>query len=292
LTDIAQVPHMPTRHEQRGRLEPAEFVRVDQCEQGVQHLRARDDHHQASLRACERGTKSGLRLACRASAHATIDFERTNGRAAAGERCSQQVTPACALDQQHALARHVLQRRQREQSLGVGRLGSRYDRDAALLQRALRRTTDRRRRTEDEIVRIAYLSGTPTHKRDVAEAEAAIEWALETYPQVRLVTVGHIDVARRFERFEGRLEHLGAASGAGERLGHRLAVRGRLLLDLGKLLLGGLALLHLEVEPTAECRSEQDHLDDEQGEYLLESGHEPPPTMKARCWPMPAPSRR
>src|SRR5581483_11415045 len=71
-----------------------------------------------------------------------------------------------------------------------------------------RRTSERRRRRDVEPVRVAYLSGTPTHKRDFAVAESAIEWALETFPEMRLVTVGHIEVARRFERFADRLEHL------------------------------------------------------------------------------------
>lgn len=59
-----------------------------------------------------------------------------------------------------------------------------------------------------QTVTLGYLSGTPTHRKDFAVAEDAIEWALDTYPAARLLTVGHIDVSERFGRFGERFEHL------------------------------------------------------------------------------------
>ncbi|MBY0273695.1 glycosyltransferase [Candidatus Binatia bacterium] len=57
-------------------------------------------------------------------------------------------------------------------------------------------------------VTFAYLSGTPTHKRDFAEAESSLLWLMERYPAVRLLTVGHIDVRETFGRFGARHSHL------------------------------------------------------------------------------------
>lgn len=59
-----------------------------------------------------------------------------------------------------------------------------------------------------QTVTLGYLSGTPTHRKDFAVAEDAIEWALESYPETRLLTVGHIDVSERFARFGERFQHL------------------------------------------------------------------------------------
>ena len=44
-----------------------------------------------------------------------------------------------------------------------------------------------------QIVRIAYLSGTPTHNQDFKECAGALERVLETYSNVRLMLVGHLD---------------------------------------------------------------------------------------------------
>jgi len=62
-------------------------------------------------------------------------------------------------------------------------------------------------RPAGEVV-LAYLSGTPTHKRDFAEVESALLWIMERYPGVRLLTVGHIDVRETFGRFGARHAHL------------------------------------------------------------------------------------
>ena len=55
-----------------------------------------------------------------------------------------------------------------------------------------------------EIV-IAYLSGSPSHDRDFREAQDAVLWALETYPQVTLALHGPIDVDPAFDRFGARV---------------------------------------------------------------------------------------
>jgi len=57
-------------------------------------------------------------------------------------------------------------------------------------------------------VTFAYLSGTPTHKRDFAEAESSLAWVMDRYPAVRLLTVGHIDVRDTFARFGARHTHI------------------------------------------------------------------------------------
>ncbi|MDG2307979.1 MAG: glycosyltransferase [Candidatus Binatia bacterium] len=69
-------------------------------------------------------------------------------------------------------------------------------------------TTSRRMGGVGTSVTLGYLSGTPTHRKDFAVAEEAIEWALDTYPSVRLLTVGHIDVSDRFGRFGERFQHM------------------------------------------------------------------------------------
>jgi glycosyltransferase involved in cell wall biosynthesis/SAM-dependent methyltransferase len=57
-----------------------------------------------------------------------------------------------------------------------------------------------------QIVRIAYLSGTPTHNRDFKECSRALERVLETYSHARLMLVGHIDSGEEFARFGERIE--------------------------------------------------------------------------------------
>ena len=57
-----------------------------------------------------------------------------------------------------------------------------------------------------QIVRIAYLSGTPTHNRDFKECARALERVLETYAYARLMLVGHLDSGENFARFGERME--------------------------------------------------------------------------------------
>ena len=56
-------------------------------------------------------------------------------------------------------------------------------------------------------VALAYLSGTPTHRRDFAQAVPALVHVLETRADVRLLLVGHIDVPDALARFASRIEH-------------------------------------------------------------------------------------
>ena len=60
--------------------------------------------------------------------------------------------------------------------------------------------------TDEQIVRIAYLSGTPTHNRDFKECSRALERVLETYSYARLMLVGHLDSGEHFARFGERIE--------------------------------------------------------------------------------------
>jgi glycosyltransferase involved in cell wall biosynthesis/SAM-dependent methyltransferase len=57
-----------------------------------------------------------------------------------------------------------------------------------------------------QIVRIAYLSGTPTHNRDFRECSRALQRVLETYSHARLMLVGHLDSGEEFARFGERIE--------------------------------------------------------------------------------------
>jgi glycosyltransferase involved in cell wall biosynthesis/SAM-dependent methyltransferase len=59
---------------------------------------------------------------------------------------------------------------------------------------------------DEQIVRIAYLSGTPTHNRDFKECARALERVLETYSSARLMLVGHLDSGEEFARFGERIE--------------------------------------------------------------------------------------
>jgi len=59
---------------------------------------------------------------------------------------------------------------------------------------------------DEQIVRIAYLSGTPTHNRDFKECARALERVLETYAHARLMLVGHLDSGEEFARFGERIE--------------------------------------------------------------------------------------
>lgn len=78
-----------------------------------------------------------------------------------------------------------------------------------LADEALGRKRIRRRSGEQNAsVVIGYLSGTPTHNRDFLEAADAILWALDSYPTVRFLAVGHLDLDSRFKRFSDRVEQL------------------------------------------------------------------------------------
>lgn len=60
----------------------------------------------------------------------------------------------------------------------------------------------------DETVTIGYFSGTKTHNRDFLEATDALLWALERYPQTRLLIVGPLTIDSRFDPYSRRVTHL------------------------------------------------------------------------------------
>ncbi len=64
------------------------------------------------------------------------------------------------------------------------------------------------RESSEEHVTLAYLSGTPTHDRDFLAAADAVLWALETWPQARLLTVGPLTLDERFAAYADRVQRL------------------------------------------------------------------------------------
>jgi len=73
--------------------------------------------------------------------------------------------------------------------------------------RARRNAVARERAASGEVV-LAYLSGTPTHKRDFAEAAGAIARVMESNPKVRLLLVGHIEAPAELSHLAARIAHI------------------------------------------------------------------------------------
>ncbi len=61
---------------------------------------------------------------------------------------------------------------------------------------------------ESGTIKIGYLSGTPSHNKDFATISDALLRIFETYPQVRLVLAGPLDVQDALSRFSDRIERL------------------------------------------------------------------------------------
>jgi glycosyltransferase involved in cell wall biosynthesis len=55
-------------------------------------------------------------------------------------------------------------------------------------------------------VTVAYLSGTPTHDRDFLSVADSLIWALDRFPNTRLLTVGPVAIDQRFQKFGQRVE--------------------------------------------------------------------------------------
>lgn len=60
----------------------------------------------------------------------------------------------------------------------------------------------------NEVVRVAYLSGTPSHNKDFATITDALLVLLEKYSQMRLVLVGPLDTDNKLQKFAKRIEHI------------------------------------------------------------------------------------
>lgn len=58
------------------------------------------------------------------------------------------------------------------------------------------------------VVRIGYLSGTPSHNKDFATITDALVTLLGKYPQIRLVLVGPLDAAGALSIFESQIERV------------------------------------------------------------------------------------
>lgn len=76
-----------------------------------------------------------------------------------------------------------------------------------LSKRARERRDGLRRADGDGRIVFAYLSGTPTHRRDFAQAVPALADVLDAHPEARLLLVGHIDVPDALARFAARITH-------------------------------------------------------------------------------------
>jgi glycosyltransferase involved in cell wall biosynthesis/2-polyprenyl-3-methyl-5-hydroxy-6-metoxy-1,4-benzoquinol methylase len=61
---------------------------------------------------------------------------------------------------------------------------------------------------DQNVVRIAYFSGTHTHNVDFQECSGALVRVLATYPIVKLMIVGHLDVGAEFDQFGDRIERV------------------------------------------------------------------------------------
>lgn len=64
------------------------------------------------------------------------------------------------------------------------------------------------RMSSDMVIKIGYLSGTPSHNKDFATISTALMRILENYPQVRLVLAGPLDVDDSLNQYHERIERL------------------------------------------------------------------------------------
>jgi glycosyltransferase involved in cell wall biosynthesis len=63
-------------------------------------------------------------------------------------------------------------------------------------------------------VRIAYLSGSPTHQKDFRVCENVLLALLARHSQVRFRLVGYLDLGPHWERYQDRVEQIGFLSAA------------------------------------------------------------------------------
>lgn len=65
-----------------------------------------------------------------------------------------------------------------------------------------------RRTSTEGIVRVGYLSGTPSHNKDFATITSALVTLFETYPTMRLVLAGPLDTESALNQYADRIERL------------------------------------------------------------------------------------
>lgn len=63
-------------------------------------------------------------------------------------------------------------------------------------------------RGKEGIVRMSYLSGTPSHNKDFATITDALLVLFEKYPELHLVLAGPLDTGERLAPFKGRIERV------------------------------------------------------------------------------------
>lgn len=63
-------------------------------------------------------------------------------------------------------------------------------------------------RLADDVVRVGYLSGTPSHNRDFATITDALITLFEKYPSMRLVLAGPLDTEDRLQAYRDRIDRL------------------------------------------------------------------------------------
>lgn len=63
-------------------------------------------------------------------------------------------------------------------------------------------------RVPDDVVRVGYLSGTPSHNKDFATITEALIALFEKYPSMRLVLAGPLDTEDRLRAYADRIDRL------------------------------------------------------------------------------------
>lgn len=63
-------------------------------------------------------------------------------------------------------------------------------------------------RKDASVVRVSYLSGTPSHNKDFATITKALTLLLEKYPEMRLVLAGPLDTEDALQEYASRIERV------------------------------------------------------------------------------------
>ncbi len=80
--------------------------------------------------------------------------------------------------------------------------------DEAIAEKLLQSKKER----PGDVVRLAYFSGSPTHSEDFATLAPVLLQILKTYPQVKLVIAGMLELGKEFLSVSGQIERLPFAS--------------------------------------------------------------------------------